>query len=167
VHFSVQVLRYFIPLLYTVTFRHFHFTLLIFHVHRRMLSLISYRMMIGWWVLCFLSLYVTLLTVFCYWLIECHVVKNIAMRKPTWIGERNAGQIARERTYLLAKYCCSLKVKRFPPKIVGWIRHCCWLWITWIINCKIVGFNVKWLMKTFRMHVIAIEPSQHIFNHHK
>ena len=38
--------------------------------------------------------------------------------------------IAREeRIYLLAKYCCSLKIKRFPPqkKKFCWLRHR-WTW---------------------------------------
>jgi len=72
VHFSVQLLHYFIALFYTVTSRCFHFTLLIFHVHCRILSLISYSVMFGWSVLRFLSLYVTLLIVFLL-LVNCMI----------------------------------------------------------------------------------------------
>jgi len=52
--------------MYIVISRRF-VSLLNFHVHCRMLSLISYNVMVGWSVLGFLSLYVTLLIVFCYW----------------------------------------------------------------------------------------------------
>jgi len=45
----------------------------------------------SWPALRFLSLYVILLIVSCYWYTTCFVVENIAMKKPTWIVGRNVG----------------------------------------------------------------------------
>jgi len=66
VHFSVQILLPLIELFHIVTSLGLHFTLLIFHVHCLMFSLISYNVMVGWLVLRFFFLYVTLLIVFCH-----------------------------------------------------------------------------------------------------
>ena len=48
-------------------------------------------LMTSWPALHFLSSYVILLIVSCYWYATCFVVENIALKKLTWIGGQNVG----------------------------------------------------------------------------